>query len=62
MTAGGLATAPLSSSSARLARRFAAPVRNLTFWIVAWSAFALAEVWVLVHFVINGPVAPLSRC
>jgi signal transduction histidine kinase len=59
MTAGGLATAPLSSSSARVARRFAAPVRNLTFWIVAWGVYVSAEVWVLVHFLLNGPVAPL---
>src|SRR6185312_12879635 len=41
------------------ARRFMAPERHVAFWIVAWSAFALAEVWVLVHFVMNGPVAPL---
>ncbi len=58
MTAGGLVTAPLSSSSARVARRFTTPVRHLAFWIVAWSAFALAEVWVIVHFLLNGPVAP----
>jgi signal transduction histidine kinase len=58
MTAGGLVTAPLSSSSARLARRFVTPVRPLPFWIVAWSAFASAQIWVLVHFLANGPVAP----
>jgi hypothetical protein len=59
MTAGGLATAPLSSSSARVARRFAAPVRHLAFWILAWGVYVSAEVWVLVHFLLNGPVAPL---
>ena len=59
MTAGGLVTASLSSSSARVARRFMAPERHLAFWIVAWSAFVSAEVWVIVHFVMNGPVAPL---
>jgi signal transduction histidine kinase len=58
MTTDGLATASLSSSSARMARRFAAPARHLAFWIVAWSAFASAEVWVLVEFLMNGPVAP----
>jgi hypothetical protein len=59
MTADGLATASLSSSSARVARRFAAPVHHLAFWILAWSAFVLVEVWVLVYFLLNGPVAPL---
>jgi hypothetical protein len=39
MTAGGLVTASLSVSSARVARRFMAPVRHLAFWVVAWSAF-----------------------
>jgi hypothetical protein len=58
MTAGGLVTASLSLSSARVARRFMAPVRHLAFWVVAWSAFALAEVWVILHFLLNGPVAP----
>jgi hypothetical protein len=58
MTAGGLVTASLSASSARVARRFMAPVRHLAFWVVAWSAFALAEVWVILHFPLNGPVAP----
>ena len=58
MTAGGLVTASLSASSARVARRFMAPVRHLAFWVVAWSAFALAEVWVILHFLLNGPVAP----
>jgi signal transduction histidine kinase len=58
MTAGGLAAASLSSSSARVARRFAGPVRQPAFWIVAWSAFASVEIWVLVHFLVNGPVAP----
>jgi signal transduction histidine kinase len=60
MTAGGPVTASLSPSSARVARRFTASQRHLAFWIVAWSAFALAEVWVLVHFVLSGPVAPLQ--
>ncbi len=55
---GGLAAASLSSSSASVARRFAAPVGHLAFWIVAWCAFALAEVWVLVDFLVNGPVVP----
>jgi signal transduction histidine kinase len=55
---GGLAAASLSSSSASVARRFAAPVGHLAFWIVAWCAFVLAEVWVLVDFLVNGPVAP----
>jgi signal transduction histidine kinase len=59
MTSGGLATAPLSSSSARVARRFATPERHMAFWIVAWSAYVSMEVWVLVHFLLNGPVAPL---
>ena len=36
-----------------------APERHLAFWIVAWSAYALAEVWVLLHFLLNGPIAPL---
>jgi signal transduction histidine kinase len=58
MTAGGLVTASLSLSSARVARRFMAPVRHVAFWVVAWSAFALAEVWVILHFLLNGPVAP----
>jgi hypothetical protein len=58
MTAGGLVTASLSASSARVARRFMAPVRHVAFWVVAWSAFALAEVWVILHFLLNGPVAP----
>ena len=58
MTTGGLATASLSSSSARVVRRFTAPARHLAFWIVAWSAFASAEVWVLVEFLVNGAVAP----
>jgi hypothetical protein len=31
----------------------------MAFWIVAWSAYVSVEVWVLVHFVLNGPVAPL---
>ncbi|MGH3338207.1 MAG: sensor histidine kinase, partial [Propionibacteriaceae bacterium] len=35
-----------------------APVRHVAFWVVAWSAFALAEVWVILHFLLNGPVAP----
>ena len=55
----GLATASLSSSSAQVARRFAAPVRHRAFWIVAWSVYVSAEVWVLAHFLLNGPVAPL---
>ena len=55
----GLATASLSSSSAQVARRFAAPVRHRAFWIVAWSVYVSAEVWVLAHFLMNGPVAPL---
>ena len=59
MTAGGLVTASLSSTSARVARRFTAPERHLAFWIVAWGVFVSAEVWVLVHFLTNGPVAPL---
>jgi signal transduction histidine kinase len=59
MTAAGPATVPLSTSSARVARRFAAPVRHLAFWIVAWSVYVSAEVWVLVHFLLIGPVAPL---
>ena len=59
MTAGGLVTGSLSSSSAQVARRFMAPERHVAFWIMAWSAFALAEVGVLVHFVMSGPVAPL---
>jgi signal transduction histidine kinase len=58
MTTGGLATASLSSSSARVVRRFTAPARHLAFWIVAWSAFASAEVWVLVEFLVNGSVVP----
>ena len=58
MTAGELVTASLSLSSARVARRFMAPVRHVAFWVVAWSAFALAEVWVILHFLLNGPVAP----
>ena len=58
MTAGGLVTASLRASSARVARRFMAPVRHVAFWVVAWSAFALAEVWVILHFLLNGPVAP----
>ena len=32
---------------------------HLAFWIVAWCMFALAEVWVLAHFAMNGAVAPL---
>ncbi|MDX6320542.1 MAG: hypothetical protein QOF52_400, partial [Propionibacteriaceae bacterium] len=59
MTTGGRVTASLSSSSARVARRFTAPERHLAFWIVAWCMFVSAEVWVLVHFLVNGPVAPL---
>jgi signal transduction histidine kinase len=59
MTAGELATAPLSSSSAQVVRRFAAPGRHFAFWILAWSAFVSAEVWVLTEFLVNGPVAPL---
>src|SRR3954469_4562648 len=59
MTAGALVAGSLSSSSAQVARRFMAAERHVAFWIVAWSAFALAEVGVLVHFVISGPVAPL---
>jgi signal transduction histidine kinase len=58
--AAGLVTASLSSSSARVARRFLAPQRHFAFWIVAWGVFALAEVSVLAHFVMNGPVAPLQ--
>ena len=41
-----------------MARRFFATVRHLAFWIVAWGVFVLAEVWVIVHFLGNGPVAP----
>ncbi len=58
MTGGQLVNASLSFSSARLARRFAAPVGHLAFWIVAWSAFVVVEAWVFVHFLVNGPVAP----
>jgi signal transduction histidine kinase len=59
MTGDGLVTASLSSSSARVARRFAPPARHPAFWIVTWSAFVMAEVWVLAYFLVNGPVAPL---
>jgi signal transduction histidine kinase len=59
MTTGELVTASLSPSSTRVARRFTASERPVAFWIVAWSAFALAEVWVILHFLLNGPVAPL---
>jgi signal transduction histidine kinase len=59
MTAGGPVVASLSSSSARVARRFMATEGHLAFWIVAWCMFFLAEVWVLAHFVMNGAVAPL---
>ena len=59
MTASGPATASLSSSSWRVARRFTARERHLAFWIVAWCVFVSAEVWVLVHFLVNGSVAPL---
>src|SRR3954453_24034472 len=58
MTARGLVTSSPSSSSARVARRFMAPDRHLAFWIVAWSAFVSAEAWVVVHFLVNGPVTP----
>ena len=60
MTSSGLVTASLSSSSAQVVRRFAVPVRHLAFWIVAWSAFVSAEVWVLAEFLVNGPVVPLA--
>ncbi len=59
MTTAGLVTASLSSNSTRLARRFDTRARHLVFWIVAWTAFVSAEVWVLIHFLLNGPVAPL---
>src|SRR6185369_5774687 len=59
MTRDGLVTASLSSSSARVARRFAPPVRHHAFWFVTWSAFVVVEVWVLAYFLVNGPVAPL---
>lgn len=58
MTAGQAGTASPSYSSARLARRFAAPVGHLAFWITAWSAVLMVQAWVLVHFLVNGPVAP----
>ena len=37
-----------------------APERHLAFWVVAWGVFASAEVWVLLQFLVNGPVAPLQ--
>src|SRR6476659_11298155 len=59
MTAGGSVVASLSSSSARVARRFMATEAHFAFWIVAWCLFAWAEVWVFAHFAMNGAVAPL---
>ena len=59
MTAGGPVVASLSSSSSRVARRFTARKHHPAFWIVAWCVFVSAEVWVLVHFLVNGAVAPL---
>jgi signal transduction histidine kinase len=55
MTAGGLDTAPLSSGSAQVVRRFAAPERHLAFWIVAWMTFAAAVLGVLVPLLSHGP-------
>lgn len=55
MTAGGLVAAPLSSGSARVVRRFAAPERHLAFWIVVWTAFVAAVVGVLVPLLSRGP-------
>src|SRR6478752_557260 len=59
MTAGGPVVASLSSSSARVARRFMATEAHFAFWIVAWCLFAWAEIWVFTHFAMNGAVAPL---
>jgi len=57
MTADGLVTAPLTSGSARAVRRFAAPERPLSFWIVAWIALAAAVLGVLVPLLSRGPAA-----
>jgi Signal transduction histidine kinase len=55
MTAGGLVTASISSVSARVVRRFAAPERHLAFCIVAWIALAAAVLGVLVPLLSRGP-------
>ncbi|HYH24759.1 MAG TPA: hypothetical protein VD834_05365, partial [Blastococcus sp.] len=58
MTADGLLTARLGSSSARVVRRFAAPDRHLTFWIALWVAFIAAEVALLALFLADGAARP----
>lgn len=58
MTVPGLGTSSLSSGSARVVRRFAAPERRLAVWIVAWMAFAAAVLGVLVPLASRGPAAP----
>ena len=60
MTAGGLLTARLGSSSARVVRRFAAPDRHLAFWIALWIAFIAAEVALLALLLTEGPAEPDS--
>jgi len=61
MTAGGSALvhpttgARVSSGSARVVRRFAAPERQLAFWIAGWIALAAAVLGVLVPLLTHGP-------
>jgi len=60
MTADGLLTGRLGSSSARVVRRFAAPDRHLAFWIALWVAFIAAEVALLALLLTEGPAEPDS--
>ena len=48
----------LSSTNARVVRRFTVPVGNVAFWISAWGVWVAVELWVFIQFLVNGPVAP----
>ena len=58
--AGDVVTAPLSSGSTRVMRRFAAPERHTAFWVTLWFAAVAIEVGVLAPFLLLGPEGPFE--